>query len=151
MITLPEMGTSSSMSDDPLLHYYTPESANAALENIRPILIAMQEDHGRLAEARDDLQAYATTLRRYGIVLEAHWIESEMHDAIERIKFGIEAIASMSIELKDIEQGLIDFPAIRHGEIVYLCYRLGEPEIASWHTLDSGFAGRQPLDDGFES
>ncbi len=138
------------MGDDQLDHFYTIDEANAALETIRPILAAMREDHQRLIEGRNDLEAYASTLKRYAIVVESHRIEAAMHDVIERIKFGIEAIASLGVELKDIEQGLIDFPAIRSGEIVYLCFRLGEPEISAWHTLDSGFAGRQPLDDGFE-
>lgn len=110
----------------------------------------MRDDHRRLMQCKDELESYAANLKRFAILLESHRFESEMHLLVERIKFGIEAIVSLGIELKDIEQGLIDFPAIRHGEIVYLCYRLDEQEIVAWHTLESGFAGRQPLDEGFE-
>jgi hypothetical protein len=51
------------------------------------------------------------------------------------------------VELKDVEQGLLDFPHEREGRVVYLCWRLGEEGIGWWHDLDVGFAGRQPLDE----
>jgi hypothetical protein len=51
----------------------------------------------------------------------------------------------MGCELKGIEEGLIDFPSPREGRTVYLCWKLGEDSIGSWHELDTGFAGRQPL------
>jgi hypothetical protein len=51
----------------------------------------------------------------------------------------------MGVELKDIEEGLVDFRSMRDGRIVYLCWRQGEDTIAFWHELDAGFAGRQPL------
>ena len=57
----------------------------------------------------------------------------------------MEAIHALGCELKHVDQGLIDFPALREGREVYLCWRLGEPTIGWWHDLDTGFAGRQPL------
>lgn len=139
------------MTDDRLWHYFTLEEANAALETVRPILLAMQEDHALLMTVQDEYHAYETRLKRYGLVLESHRVEAEILDVVDRIKLGIEAISLLGIELKDIEQGLIDFPAIRRGEIVYLCYRLDEPEIIAWHTLDSGFGGRRAIDDPFDT
>ncbi|HET8569085.1 MAG TPA: DUF2203 domain-containing protein [Candidatus Limnocylindria bacterium] len=56
-------------------------------------------------------------------------------------------IAELGVELKDPDQGLIDFRAVRRGREVYLCWKLGEPErILYWHDLDAGFAGRQAID-----
>ncbi|MGI8407540.1 MAG: DUF2203 family protein [Actinomycetota bacterium] len=49
------------------------------------------------------------------------------------------------MELKDLDQGIIDFPSALHGDEAVLCWRLGEPEVAWWHPRDGGFAGRQPL------
>jgi hypothetical protein len=58
-----------------------------------------------------------------------------------------EQLDEWDIELKDIQTGLIDFRAMREGREIYLCWRLGEPEVEYWHELTAGFDGRQPLDD----
>jgi hypothetical protein len=52
------------------------------------------------------------------------------------------------IVLRDLDRGLVDFPSLRDGREVYLCWEEGEPEIAFWHEPDTGFGGRRPLDDG---
>jgi len=49
--------------------------------------------------------------------------------------------------VKDLDEGLVDFPSLMHGEEVYLCWKLGEERIGFWHGLQEGFAGRKPLDD----
>jgi hypothetical protein len=57
----------------------------------------------------------------------------------------LEEVAELGCEVKDVEQGLVDFPSEREGRVVYLCWKLGEDRIRYWHELDAGFAGRQPL------
>jgi hypothetical protein len=57
----------------------------------------------------------------------------------------IDEIAEHGAEVKDIDEGLIDFPALRHGETVLLCWQLGEDEIRYWHPVEDGFGGRRPL------
>ena len=57
----------------------------------------------------------------------------------------VDEINGHGAEVKDLDSGLIDFPALRHGETVLLCWRLGEAEIAWWHRVEDGFAGRRPL------
>ena len=59
----------------------------------------------------------------------------------------LDQLAEWGIELKDLSTGLVDFPAMREGRVVYLCWRLGELQIAFWHDIETGFAGRQPLDE----
>jgi len=60
----------------------------------------------------------------------------------------IQTLADEGIILKGIEEGLVDFPALRaNGEEVFLCWRRGEEDISFWHTLDSGFRGRSPIDE----
>jgi hypothetical protein len=54
-------------------------------------------------------------------------------------------LRGVGVEVKSIDQGLVDFPHIRDGRLVYLCWQSGEGDIAYWHDLDAGFAGRQPL------
>ena len=57
----------------------------------------------------------------------------------------LDELDGLGVQLKDIDQGLVDFPSRRDGRVVYLCWRLGEETIAWWHDVDTGFAGRQPL------
>jgi hypothetical protein len=57
-----------------------------------------------------------------------------------------DSLSAMGVLLKDPDTGLVDFPTLRHGHEVYLCWQLGEPHIAWWHEVSSGFLGRQPLD-----
>ena len=64
---------------------------------------------------------------------------------IEELDGVVHEIEESGAHLKDVQLGLIDFPAERDGEIVYLCWQFGEPEVAFWHRVEDGFAGRQPL------
>jgi len=61
---------------------------------------------------------------------------------------GLGRIEEWGIVVRDLDQGLCDFPSERDGRVVYLCWRLGEERIAWWHDIHAGFAGRQPLDEG---
>ena len=64
---------------------------------------------------------------------------------IEELDGIVREIEASGVHLKDVKLGLVDFPTEREGEIVYLCWQSGEPEVAFWHRTDEGFAGRQPL------
>src|ERR1051325_9492177 len=66
--------------------------------------------------------------------------------ALKRIFENIEQIGCL---IKDLDIGLVDFPALHRGKEVYLCWRLGEPDIAFWHPVDAGFAGRREIDGEF--
>ena len=59
----------------------------------------------------------------------------------------IHQIKDMGVVLKDVDKGLCDFPYIRQGRLVYLCWRLGEEAIEYWHDIEAGFAGRERLDE----
>jgi hypothetical protein len=64
---------------------------------------------------------------------------------IEELDGIVREIEASGAHLKDVQLGLVDFPTERDGEIIYLCWQSGEPEVAFWHRTDEGFAGRQPL------
>jgi hypothetical protein len=64
---------------------------------------------------------------------------------IEELDGIVREIEASGAHLKDVKLGLVDFPTEREGEIVFLCWQSGEPEVAFWHRTDEGFAGRQPL------
>ncbi|MGB7191494.1 MAG: DUF2203 domain-containing protein [Acidobacteriaceae bacterium] len=67
----------------------------------------------------------------------------------DRMKDSLAEIDSIGVEVKDLESGLLDFPCLIDGETVLLCWKMGESRIEFWHTLESGFAGRRPLDARF--
>jgi hypothetical protein len=128
---------------------FTLAEANAIVERIAPLLEQLRDEYAALQRARQSFGEYAATLRIYGFLVEGHRLEAEIGERIGRLRDGIDEITRLGVEIKNIEWGLIDFPAVHRGEIVYLCWRLDEGPIAYWHHLDAGFDGRQPLDDGF--
>ena len=128
--------------------YYTPAQANAAL----PLVRAIVQDVVDLARELRERQERSATLRPggRGRLSAAH--EEELQPEREELERGhgrlreLEAeLADLGIELKDYFTGLIDFRCRMDGREVYLCWRLGEPAVAYWHELDTGFAGRQKL------
>ncbi len=74
---------------------------------------------------------------------------AEMESHLERVRESIAEIDAIGVQVKDLESGLLDFPFRLDEEIVLLCWRMGETAIEHWHTLESGFQGRQPVDDRF--
>ena len=73
--------------------------------------------------------------------------KAERERAIQRIKDALAEIDSIGVQVKDLDIGLLDFPCKVEGEIILLCWKLGEPKIAHWHSTTDGFAGRRPIDD----
>jgi hypothetical protein len=68
---------------------------------------------------------------------------------LQTVKDSLAEIDAIGVQVKDIDTGLLDFPCLIEGDTVLLCWKMGESRIEFWHTLDGGFAGRQPLDDRF--
>ncbi|MFN8558650.1 MAG: DUF2203 domain-containing protein [Dehalococcoidia bacterium] len=75
--------------------------------------------------------------------LERHHVA--VNEAAGRFRSLAEAAVNLGIEVKGIDEGLLDFPSERDGRVVYLCWKLDEPDISWWHDLDTGYRGRQPL------
>jgi hypothetical protein len=74
---------------------------------------------------------------------------AEVEDHTQRMRESIAEIDAIGVQVKDLDSGLLDFPCRMDDEIVLLCWRMGETAIDHWHTMDSGFQGRQPVDDRF--
>ena len=124
---------------------FTLEEANAVLprlsilmERLQRAALSLHEELRSLAaESETDLAALSTEelLRQRPA---ARSLAEELESVVDQIQ-------ATGVVLKDIQLGLIDFPAEREGEVVYLCWQFGEPEVAFWHRMEDGFAGRQPL------
>ena len=76
---------------------------------------------------------------------EVEQIRSDLEKDVEKLQGFVDELQELGVEFKDPVIGLIDFPAMRDGQEVCLCWKLGEPTIAHWHTRDAGYTGRQPL------
>ena len=73
--------------------------------------------------------------------------KAEREKAIQRLKDVLAEIDSIGVQVKDLDIGLLDFPCKVEGEIILLCWKLGEEKITHWHSTTEGFAGRKPIDD----
>jgi len=72
---------------------------------------------------------------------------AERDKAVQTVKDAITEIASIGVQVKDLDMGLLDFPCVVDGQMILLCWKLGEKAITFWHGLEEGFAGRKPIDD----
>jgi hypothetical protein len=130
--------------------HFTPEQANAALAEVRPLVERMVEHRrelGLLVSRRAEL---STTIAGNGGDLdpgELARVEAEIGEQAKGVARCVNEIHGLGAQVKDADEGLVDFPALHGDEEVLLCWKLGEDEIAYWHSLEDGFAGRRPLSD----
>ena len=104
----------------------------------------------RLRAARDQLVASPGYASAVGTAPESGgaWPDRDDARAAVELVLGLQAFEKLEIVVRDLDRGLIDFPTLRDGEEVYLCWLLDEPEVAHWHAIEAGFPGRRPLADG---
>ncbi len=117
---------------------YTAEEANELLPYLAPTLVELRDRSARAAEIMDSIETAAIT--NGGSAKREKWSR-----ILARVQELVERLEEWNLELKDIEEGIVDFPSAHHGADAVLCWKLGEPEVAWWHPRDGGFAGRQPL------
>jgi hypothetical protein len=122
--------------------HYTLEQANAArawvagrLERIRGVRATLAELGQRAVDAIDGLDPQ----------LGGAYPGREVAASLVDLSRTITELEAVEVVLRDVDRGLVDFPALRDGQEVYLCWLVDEDEVRHWHPLDSGFAGRQPV------
>ena len=130
------------------MRHFTPEEANVALAQVRPLVERMVERRGAHQQALERQEELEGRIRGNGGGIPPA-VLAEAAAEIERLERElaklVDEIGERGAQVKDLDEGLIDFPALRRGETVLLCWKLGEDEIRYWHTVDDGFAGRRPL------
>ncbi|MFY9752684.1 MAG: DUF2203 domain-containing protein [Candidatus Acidiferrales bacterium] len=137
------------MADEEAKNFSLTEAERLRVQ-IEPILIEAMESRRKMAEAEGQLRSLAEKIQRSGgmqisyenvagMRMERNRLEDTIQEAVERIH-------STGCVVKDLEQGLLDFPSRIGDEDVYLCWRLGEDRIRFYHRQDEGFAGRKPID-----
>jgi hypothetical protein len=128
--------------------YFTAAEANELLPTVRPIAERMTAHRRALALATVRHARIAAKIAGNGGGVRPHEVD-ELQHAIDRhaeeVVRCVEELQELGLLVKDLDEGLVDFPALRGDEEVLLCWRLGEDEVGYWHSLEDGFAGRRPL------
>jgi hypothetical protein len=131
------------------MRLYSEAEARALLPEVIPVLEALRDAYVALRAIQASIAAEARGARGDGDLPTNAFAKEEQENEVDSLHDRLQAAAARieewGIELKDPEQGLVDFYSRRDGEVVYLCYRLGDPGLQYWHNLEAGFAGRQPL------
>ena len=117
---------------------FTVEEANAMLSILRPAL-------ERIRHARQVVLAGGERIKQTAGLNGGGGHGKEYWEALQTLRRDVEALSERGIVLRDPEAGLIDFPARRDGQDVFLCWRMGEEQVGYWHGPETGFAGRKPL------
>ena len=151
----------------PMARYYDIDSANAAVAELDDIVGVLAEQRAELVRLRDEVlargggagegtqTAIADRAERGGgaadgpadppLVDDLRLTRLRMQGLIDQMAAGVARIDALGLTLRDIEHGLVDFPALVSGRQVWLCWQRGESAIGFWHGHEAGFAGRRPL------
>ncbi len=122
--------------------YLTLQEANEVLNVIRPLMEEIQHIRRKIQREQPDVwPAVAKSAGNGG-----NRALSDMVQDFERLDALIHRMQDTGVLIKDVNLGLLDFPALKDGREVYLCWQYGEGEIAFWHEIEAGFAGRQPIE-----
>jgi hypothetical protein len=128
--------------------HFTPEQANALLDEVRPFAERLVRHRRKLARSQAARTRIVTRIAGNGAGVDAGEL-AELDKGIGKELAGIarcvNAIHELGAVVKDPDEGLVDFPARVEGREAYLCWKVGEDAIEYWHGIDEGFAGRRPL------
>ena len=122
---------------------FTVEEANALLPTVRKILARIQRAHKRIFTYRNDAKKAAEGAEQGGGgLLQGLQYAKLLMDLTSQTG----ELEGLGVQLKDFDRGLVDFPSLRDGRVVLLCWQIGEgDELEWWHDVEAGFAGRTPL------
>ncbi len=122
---------------------FTVEEANALLPSVRQLLRKLQRSRHRLGKYKEEARQAADQADQGGGGIAGGLLYARL---LTNFAAEMGEIEAMGVQLKDFERGLVDFPSLRDGRVVLLCWQLDEgDELEWWHDMDTGFAGRTPL------
>ena len=122
---------------------FTIQEANALLPEVKIILAKIQRAHRKLSKFSDEAKKASEAAEQGGGGIQNG---AAYATALTELTIQLSDLEGLGVQLKDFERGLIDFPSLRDGRVVLLCWQMGEgDELEWWHDVDAGFAGRTPL------
>lgn len=134
---------------------FTLREAEALLPVLQDLLQTAMQAHQRVEEAEEELQAHISRILLAGGVqsdpIRTSRLRAERDRSTQQLEDAVREIAASGAQVKDLDLGLLDFPCLWKGNLVLLCWKLGEQGIHHWHGLQEGFANRKPLDSSMDS
>lgn len=131
------------------LRTYTVEEANRELPRVRPIVAQIAELSALRPDLEEQLRMAEYAAQRPGANGDDRERHQQANDAVngaeEELLKAVMSLNTMGIQLKGALEGLIDFPSYRDGELIELCWKLGEERVEHWHRIGEGFGGRKRL------
>ena len=128
--------------------YFTPSEANELLAEVRPLVESLVEHRQGMRLAAERRARLTARIAGNGGDLdpqEPGELDEQFQRESQAVTQAAERLERLGVLVKDLDTGLVDFPALHKGEEVLLCWQVGEDEVAHWHGVDEGFAGRKPL------
>ncbi len=104
---------------------------------------SVEQLDGQIAKAAARIMTLGGSIPPYSELVQ---VKAQREQTLERITKVVEEIQSSGCVVKDLDEGLVDFPSLRDGQEVFLCWKLGEERVAWWHGIEEGFAGRKPIE-----
>jgi hypothetical protein len=123
---------------------YTIEEANALIPQVRAVILQLAVEQRRLDEAHAAVLRHLEGNGDPRSTSEAERLEQRATEIADGMRTLLGILEEMGVQLRDVGMGLVDFPAERDGEAVWLCWRLADPAVAFWHGTDEGYASRKP-------
>jgi hypothetical protein len=137
-------------SPEPEQRLFTLKEAESARQELEPFLVEAMDCRKKLSGLETDLTAVSARIMMMGGVIVPYEklaaLRAEHQNLAQTLKTALKRILETGCLIKDLDIGLLDFPAVIDNEDVYLCWKLGEDRIRFYHRQDEGFAGRKPLD-----
>ena len=128
--------------EDQEAHLFTPQEASKLLPDIKPKIKELIERKKVVARLHNEIEKYNLFGFRTAEVAEK---AAQLDAFVEEMTRKVSELEDLGVQVKDLDFGLVDFPAERYGESVMLCWRYGEPEVSFWHKPNEGYNGRKPL------
>ena len=123
-------------------HLFTPQEASKLLPDIKPKIKELVERKKVVAKLHAEIERYDLLGFRPADVAEK---AAQLDALVEEMTRKLAELEDLGVQVKDLDFGLVDFPAEKHGEVVMLCWRYGEAEVSYWHGGNEGYNGRKPL------
>lgn len=129
------------MADRLFEKHFTIDEANALLPEVKKRIAKMHRLMKKLDRRRGEIVEIIQKARSNG----HHLPDNKQPDYLEQLNSVIDEVSSMGAQVKDLEMGLVDFPSIRNGKEVLLCWKPGEDAVRFWHPVDKGYSARKPV------